>query len=99
MEKAIDAVRAGMSFCKAQKEFGVLEQTPSDRINGRWKSTKPGGTMALFEHKCFNSVKGPSHTWWAKFKTRHEKETTLRKPDKLDRGRSHGTILQSSKED
>ena len=44
MEKAIDAVRAGMSFCKAQKEFGVLEQTPSDRINGRWKSTKPGGT-------------------------------------------------------
>ena len=39
MEKAIDAVRAGMSLCKAQKEFGVPKQTLSDRINERWKST------------------------------------------------------------
>ena len=32
---------------------------------------------------------GPGHTCWAKFKKHHEKEITLRKPDKLDRGRSH----------
>ena len=125
MQKAIDAVRAGMSLCKAQKEFGIPKQTLSDRINGRWKSTKPGRTTALFQEeetalinyikymasiahplsvaaikafawliskrrnsKRFNSVTGPGHTWWAKFKKRHQKEITLRKPDKLDRGRS-----------
>ena len=47
-QKAIDAVRAGMSICKAQKEFG---ETLSDRINERWKSAKPGGTTALFEEE------------------------------------------------
>ena len=125
MEKATDAVRVGMSLCKAQKEFGVPKQTLSDQINGRWKSTKPGRTTALFEEeettminyikyivsiahplsvsaikafawaisKCrkskhFNSVTGPGHTWWAKFKKHHEKEITLQKPDKLDRGKS-----------
>ena len=125
MQKAIDAVRAGMSLCKAQKEFGIPEQTLSDQINGRWKSTKPGRTTALFQEeeeatliycikymvliahplsvvavkafawliskrrnsKCFNSVTGPGHTWWAKFKKCHQKEITLQKPDKLDRGR------------
>ena len=51
MEKVIDAVRAGMSLCKAQKEFGVPRQTLPDRINGRWKSTKPGRTMALFQEE------------------------------------------------
>ena len=39
--------------------------------------------------KHFNSVIGSGHTWWAKFKKRHEKEITLQKPDKLDRGKSH----------
>ena len=126
MEKAIDAVRAGMNLCKAQKEFGVPKQTFSDWINGRWKSTKPGRATALFEEeettlinyiiymtsiahplsvlaikafawaisKCrnskrFNSVTGPGHSWWTKFKKCHEKEVTLWKPDKLDRRRSH----------
>ena len=28
------------------------------------------------------------YTWWRKFKKRHQAEITLRKPDKLDRGRS-----------
>ena len=51
MQKAIDAVRAGMSLCKAQKEFGIPKQTLSDRINGRWKSTKPGRTTALFQEE------------------------------------------------
>ena len=51
MEKAIDAVRAGMSLYKAQKEFGVPKQTLSDQINGRWKSTKPGRATALFEEE------------------------------------------------
>ena len=32
-----DAVRAGMSLCKAQKEFGVPKQTLSHRI---WKMEK-----------------------------------------------------------
>ena len=30
-------VRAGVSLCKAHKEFGVPKQTLSDRTNGRWK--------------------------------------------------------------
>ena len=51
MEKAIGAVRAGMSLCKAQKEFGVPKQTLSDWINGRWRSTKPGRSTALFEEE------------------------------------------------
>ena len=51
MQKAIDAVRAGMSLCKAQKEFGIPKQTLSDRINGRWKSKKPGRTIALFQEE------------------------------------------------
>ena len=36
----------------------------------------------------FNQVTGPGHTWWAKFKKRHQADITLRKPDQLDRGRS-----------
>jgi len=36
----------------------------------------------------FNPVTGPGHTWWDKFKKRHAKDLTLRKPDNLDRGRS-----------
>ena len=51
MEKAIDAVRAGVSLCKAEKEFGVPKQTLSDQINGRWKRKKPGTTLALFEEE------------------------------------------------
>ena len=51
MKKAIDAVRAGMSICKAQKEFLIPKETLSDRINGRWKSTKPGRTTALFQEE------------------------------------------------
>ena len=51
MEKAINAVRAGMSLCKAQKEFGVPKQMLSDQIDGRWKSTKPGRITALFEEE------------------------------------------------
>ena len=27
--------------------------------------------------KPFNSVTGPGHSWWAKFKKCHEKEVTL----------------------
>ena len=125
LEKTIDAVRAGMTLCKAKKEFGVPKQILSDRINGRWKSTKPGRTTVLFEEeetalinyikymasvahplsvpaikafewaiskrrnsKRFNTVTGTGHTWWEKFKKRHEKEITLRKPDKLNGGRS-----------
>ena len=59
MEKAIDAVRTGMGLCKAQKEFGVLKQTFSDRINGRWKSKKHGRTMVLFaeETALINYIK------------------------------------------
>ena len=51
MEKAIDAVRAGVSLCKAEKEFGVPKQTLSDQINGSWKRKKPGTTLALFEEE------------------------------------------------
>jgi len=36
----------------------------------------------------FNKETGPGHTWWDSFKKRHKDEITLRKPDKLDRGRS-----------
>ena len=51
MEKAIDAVRAGVSLCKAEKEFGVPKQTLSDQINESWKRKKPGTTLALFEEE------------------------------------------------
>ena len=51
MKKAIDAVRAGMSICKVQKEFLIPKEALSDRINGRWKSTKPGRTTALFQEE------------------------------------------------
>ena len=51
MEKAIDAVRAGVSLCKAEKEFGVPKQTLSDQIDGSWKRKKPGTTLALFEEE------------------------------------------------
>ena len=51
MEKAIDAVRAGVSLCKAEKEFGVPKQTLSDQINGSWKRKKLGTTLALFEEE------------------------------------------------
>ena len=36
----------------------------------------------------FNKETGPGNTWWIKFKKRHSKELTLRKPDNLDRGPS-----------
>ena len=124
MEKAIDAVGAGMGFCKAQKEFGLLKQTFLDQINGRWKSKKPGRTMVLFEEetalinyikymalvahplfvpaiktfacaiskhrnsKHFNSLTGPSSIGGQNSKSVNEKEITLWKADKLDRGRS-----------
>ena len=48
-----------------------------------WTISKPRSS------NCFNYVTGPGQTWWAKFKKHHVKEITLRKPDKLDRGRSH----------
>ena len=130
MEKAIDAARSGMGLCKAQKEFGVLKQTFSDRINGRWKSKKPGRTMVLFEEetalinyikymalvahplfvpaiktfaraiskhrnsKHFNSLTGPSSIGGQNSKSVNEKEITLWKADKLDRGRVQHFSLQ-----
>ena len=36
----------------------------------------------------FNVGTGPGKTWWNKFSKRHVKSISLRKPDKLDRGRS-----------
>ena len=35
-----------------------------------------------------NKETGPDNMWWIKFKKRHSKELTFRKPDNLDRGRS-----------
>ena len=125
MEKALDAVKEGLSLGKAAVEFRVPKQTLSDRIRNRWKTTQPRRRkelsddeenaliyyikyMASIAHPLsvpaikaftwniakikktnrFNPLKGPGHTWWDKFKKRHIKEITLRKPDKLDRGRS-----------
>ena len=51
MQKAIDAVIAGVNPCKAEKEFGVPKQTLSDQIMGRWKRKKPRTTLALFEEE------------------------------------------------
>jgi len=39
-------------------------------------------------NRFFNKETGSGHTWWDSFKKRHKDEITLRKPNKLDRGRS-----------
>eukprot|EP00111_Clytia_hemisphaerica_P014389 TCONS_00042389-protein len=48
MENAIKEVKEkGMSLGKAQQLFGIPKQTLSDRINGRWGSTKIGRPTEL----------------------------------------------------
>jgi len=125
MQLALQAVKDGMSICKASKEFGVPKQTISDRENQRWKTTTPGRPTELsadeetalidyikfmatiaqpltvpgikafawailkrHNNSCFNKETGLGYTWWDSFKKRHQDERTLRKLDKLDRGRS-----------
>lgn len=125
MSSALEAVKKGMSLGKVGKEFNVPKQTLSDRIRGKWRTSKPGrptelseeeesglvyyikymssiahplsvATIKLFAWNIakkkrgsrFNGKTGPGHNWWDKFKKRHSKDLTLRKPDNLDRGRS-----------
>ncbi|XP_057315530.1 uncharacterized protein LOC130656643 [Hydractinia symbiolongicarpus] len=42
LSNALPAVKDGMSLNKAQKEFGVPKQTLSDRIRGKYRTTKAG---------------------------------------------------------
>ena len=51
MKNALLAVKGGMSLCKEAQEFGIPKQTISDRVNDRWKSTKPGQETALLEEE------------------------------------------------
>lgn len=125
MKNALAAVQQGMSMGKAAKAFNVPKQTISDRIRGKYNTTKPGRPTELTDSEedaliyyikymasianplsvsaikgfawniakkkdttRFNEISGPGHSWWEKFKKRHAKDLTLRKPDNLDRGHS-----------